>query len=108
MTQEIAFNEDARPIAQRMEQAALDILLNKSEWRAWSSSRRAVWNPIAITTDKTGKGLVQQGSKPSIEALLLDEFGVFPRVFELQHTNLPAESWHQFVPGEPAPGEENG
>ncbi len=100
-TDEIALESDARPIVQRMEQAALDILMNKAEWGEWSSARRDLWRPDAITVDTTGKGVVLQGSAPTLEWLLLDEFGVFPRVVELQHTKLPGDWWHRFVPQEP-------
>lgn len=101
-TAEVALESDARPVFQRMEQAALDILMNKAEWGQWSSARRNIWRPDAITVDATGKGVVLQGSAPTLEWLLLDEFGVFPRVVELQHTNLPPEWWHRFVPEAPA------
>jgi len=99
-TDEIALESDARPVVQRMEQAALDILMNKAEWGQWSSARRNIWRPEAITVDATGKGVVLQGSAPTLEWLLLDEFGVFPRVVELQHTKLPSDWWHRFVPQE--------
>lgn len=100
-TDEIALESDARRVIQRMEQAALDILMNKAEWGQWSTARRNIWRPEAITVDATGKGVVLQGSAPTLEWLLLDEFGVFPRVVELQHTKLPSEWWHRFVPQEP-------
>jgi hypothetical protein len=99
ITKVIALDRDARPVFQRMEQAAWDILLNKAEWRKWSSARRHVWVPEAITTDRSGRGVVRQGSgKVTVEWLMLDEFGVFPRVLELQHVNLPPTWWHRFVP----------
>jgi hypothetical protein len=101
-TAEVALESDARPVFQRMEQAALDILMNKAEWGQWSSARRDIWRPDAITVDATGKGVVLQGCAPTLEWLLLDEFGVFPRAVELRHTNLPAEWWHRFVPEAPA------
>jgi hypothetical protein len=100
-TDELALESDARPVVQRMEQAALDILMNKAEWGQWSSARRNIWRPEAITVDAMGKGVVLQGSAPTLEWLLLDEFGVFPRVVEMQHTKLPDAWWHRFVPEEP-------
>lgn len=102
-TAEFALESDARPVVQRMEQAALDILLNKAEWGVWSSARRDLWRPEAITVDATGKGLVRQGSAPTLQLLLLDEFGVFPRDVQLQHTNLPSDWWHRFVPEKQTP-----
>ena len=104
-TDEIALESDARPVAQRMEQAALDILMNKAEWGTWSSVRRNLWRPDAITADATGRGFVVQGSAPTVEWLLLDEFGVFPRILKLQHTNLPLDWWHRFAPVELGTGD---
>jgi hypothetical protein len=101
-TKEIALEADARPVVQRMEQAAFDILLNKAEWATWSSDRRDVWKPSAITTDRLGKGVIRQGSTGiSNEFLLLDEFGRFPRV-PVRHTDLPKDWWYRFFPEEKA------
>jgi hypothetical protein len=96
-TREIALEPDAWPVFQRMEQAALDILFNKAIWREWSSARRDAWRPYSITVNEMGQGIVAQGSKPRIEFLLLDEFGVFPRVAQLQHTGLPTD-WFYKIP----------
>jgi hypothetical protein len=62
-TMEVAFEADAWPVVQRMEQAALDVLFNKAKWWDWSSSRRSVWQPKAITTNASGQGLIAHGSK---------------------------------------------
>lgn len=94
---EVALSDDARPVVQRMEQAAFDILFNKAEWSAWSSTRREAWTPTAITTSKDGSTVVRVGSNVTIQWLLVDEFGVFPRVVELSHVGLPSHWWHQFT-----------
>jgi hypothetical protein len=101
LTKVLAFESDARGVIQRMEQAALDILFNKAEWSAWSSSRRNGWMPIAVTVDVSGKGVVRQNStNVSADWIVLDEFRAFPRSLEMQHTNLPQDWFHQFVPAE--------
>jgi hypothetical protein len=101
-TSEVALDSDARAVIQRMEQAAVDILLNKAAWGAWSAERREVWTPDAITIDATGKGVIRQGSAPSVEFLLLDEFRAFPVLLGLQHTGLPHTWWHRPLRSEKA------
>jgi hypothetical protein len=101
-TNEIALESDARKVIQRMEQAAIDILLNKAAWGTWSANRREVWTPEAITVDASGKGIIRQGSAPSVEFLLLDEFRAFPILLGLQHTGLPQTWWHRASPSETA------
>ena len=99
VSNELAFDPDARNIVQRMEQAAMDILFNKAEWGEWSSSRRDTWQPHAISTSETGGLVVRQGSKNvSLEQLMIDEFGRFPRDLGAQHTNLPADWFTRYVP----------
>jgi hypothetical protein len=69
-------------------------------WIQMSSLRRDLWRPPAIITNEAGKGVLRQGSTPTVEFLLLDEFGILPRVLQIQHTNLPTDWWHRFVPGQ--------
>ncbi len=97
-TSEIALEADARCVIQRMEQAAIDILLNKALWGIWSADRRDIWTPEAITVDAAGTGLIRQGSAPRMEFLLLDEFRAFPMLLGLQHTGLPQTWWHRSEP----------
>jgi hypothetical protein len=99
-TKEIALESDARNVVQRMEQAAIDILLNKATWGTWSSDRREAWTPEAVTVDAAGKGIIRQGSAPSVEFLMLDEFRTFPVVLGLRHTRLPQTWWHRAPPSE--------
>lgn len=94
-TSGLALESDARNVIQRMEQAAMDILLNKAMWGVWSADRREVWAPEAITVDAAGKGVVRQGSAPRMEFWLLDEFRAFPMLLGLQHTGLPQTWWHR-------------
>jgi hypothetical protein len=99
-TSEIALESDARRVIQRMEQAAIDILLNKATWGMWSADRRETSTPEAITVDADGTGLVRQGGAPQVEFLLLDEFRAFPMMLGLQHTGLPQTWWHRSQPSE--------
>lgn len=95
LTKVLAFESDARGVIQRMEQAALDVLFNKSEWGVWSSKRRGGWMPTAVTVDAAGKAVVRQNSiNVSSEWILLDEFRAFPRSLEMRHTNLPQDWFH--------------
>lgn len=99
LTKMLALESDARSVIQRMEQAALDILFNKAEWGKWSSSRRSCWIPTAATVSASGEGVVRQGSSNiTTEWIMLDEFRAFARSLEMQHTNLPQDWFHRFVP----------
>ena len=71
------------------------MLFNKAEWGDSSSTRQDVWRLPAITIDESGKGVIRQGSKPTIEFFLFDEFETFPRSMGLKHTNLPIDWWHK-------------
>ena len=50
----IAFERDATPFIDRMEQAATDVLLNKEVWSDPSVQRRSVWDPKAATLSPEG------------------------------------------------------
>ncbi len=67
---------DFRPLIPRMEDAAYDVLLNKSEWRSTSTARRRLWRPIAGTLPD---GIfVTQGKQATVRATLLDSHGAYP------------------------------
>lgn len=89
----IATEHDARPVVGRMTQAAYDVLLNKAEWRSFSSGRRDTWQATAFTADSTGSGVVVQGSPARIEVQVLDEFGVFPINAEIGAVGIPDDWW---------------
>lgn len=88
---EIALEEDARGIIMRMEQAALDVLCNKSEWGTMSRVRREKWLPTCFTDDKSGHGVIRQGTKASVKFMVIDPYGAFPMFLGIKHDSLPLD-----------------
>jgi hypothetical protein len=75
----LLMERDARGIARRMEQAALDILFNKRHWGTWSSERSEVWRPTAWTTGPIHGHVVQPTEDTKIAFRIIDEFGIYPK-----------------------------
>jgi hypothetical protein len=85
---------DLRPVVDRMEQAALDVLFNKENWRDDTTDRRSLWTPRAGTDGPEGMVFVTQGDSPPPQtAQLMDEFGVFPMNLEAAIKDKPEEWW---------------
>lgn len=92
-TSTIALTSDVRDYLMRMEQAALDVLFNKSVWREKSTNRRDVWKPTAWTTARQDGLTTIKGSKLSMFFRLYDEFDVYPK--KLQATlNRIEDNWY--------------
>jgi hypothetical protein len=91
-TDRLVFDVDVRWVTQRMEQAAIDVLFNKSEWHSISITRRQIYIPSAFTSTNDGGGIIRQGSTPVIKFQVIDEFGIFPVDLNANITN-PPESW---------------
>jgi hypothetical protein len=50
-----------------------------------------------MTVNEQGRGVIRQGSTPTLQYLLMDEFDAFPREVNIQHTNLPSEWWYRII-----------
>ena len=75
---DFALEAGTRPVVDRMEQAAYDVLLNKERWRDPSSERRRVWTPDGATIDDKGTTMIRQRGTPRMQAQLFDSFGSYP------------------------------
>lgn len=84
---------DVRPVIRRMEQAAYDVLFNKAKWRSLSVKRRNIWSPPAGTVADSADLFVVQGSEPSLEFQLLDDFGSYPLDLSAGIDVLPEGWW---------------
>jgi hypothetical protein len=84
---------EVRPILRRMEQAAVDVLINKSVWRAPQPDRRELWRPTAWTKNSGGEGVAHLRTRGQIEAQLLDPFGAYPTDLETTWSKLPDGWW---------------
>jgi hypothetical protein len=92
---EFLLEADVRPVIDRVEQAAFDVLLNKATWRDPSTTRREVWTPPAGTTVASGGAFIVQGTRPVTQGMLLDEYGAFPMDLGGAITPRPGKWWPQ-------------
>ena len=76
-----------------MEQAALDVLFNKSRWREKSNERRNIWRPDSCSTSKEGKLIVRQDSSLSLLFRVYDEFWVYPKNLQASLSDTK-ENWY--------------
>lgn len=92
-TQELSLTSDIRDYLLRMEQAALDVLFNKSKWRERTTERRDLWRPDSCSTSKDGKLVVREGSSLSILFRVYDEFGVYPKNLKASLSEIK-DNWY--------------
>lgn len=79
------------PIISRMQQAAIDVLLNKLEWHSPSPTRRRLWKPQVATTSKIGSLAIVQGGVVPFGFQFLDPYGVF--LMEPFSLEKPPPTW---------------
>jgi hypothetical protein len=85
---------DVRPVIDRIEQAALDVLFNKERWRDDSTARRTVWMPQAGTDGPEAQVFVTKGSPPPpLKGQILDEYGCFPMNLQAVIEPRPEDWW---------------
>lgn len=91
---DFVLESDVRPILRRMEQAALDTLLNKKTWRTRSVDRRSLWEPTGWTKSARGNQVFKLGSTGRIGVQMLDQFGTFPTdLRRVVAGRLPPDWW---------------
>lgn len=101
----ILLESDVRLIVGRMEQAAYDVLLNKSDWRSASRARKERWSPAAVSTGLHSNATVSPGA--SVTITLLDAFEVFGSDnFAFYKEGFPKQWWP--VPKSSVPKQETG
>lgn len=84
---------EVRPVLRRMEQAAVDVLVNKRTWRTAALDRRELWRPTAWTKSKLGEGVAHIHTPGRVESQLLDQFGAYPTDLARVLTRLPDNWW---------------
>lgn len=84
---------DVRPVIPRMEQAAYDVLFNKTEWRSPSTDRRKVWSPSAGLVSESGSVYMSRSDKTPLRAQLLDAFRSYPVDLDAGLVELPEGWW---------------
>lgn len=90
---EVLLESDVRPVIDRMEQAAADILFNKAVWRNSGSERRELWRPFTGTTSSTNDIFLTKGKGAKFTGRILDEFGAFPLDFSAGVQSPPSGWW---------------
>jgi hypothetical protein len=84
---------EVRPTLRRLEQASVDVLVNKANWRGSDSERRDLWRPTAWTKNEFGEGVAHLGLPGRVESQLLDQFGAYPTDLAGVRTRLPDTWW---------------
>lgn len=82
---------DIRPVINRMEQAAYDVLFNKLRWHGNSIERRN-FALFDVHLEERGLRLIK-GSTPILKFQLLDEFGAYPVDLSMDPIQLPTPYW---------------
>lgn len=88
-----AIERDVRPVIHRMELAAYDVLFNKVDWQNSSTKRRNVFSPPAQWDANSSKLTIKQGSTPTLEWQILDQFGAYPKDLSTIINELPKDWW---------------
>jgi hypothetical protein len=89
-----------RKLLPRMEEAALDVLLNKATWGNSSRMRRDVWRPPARSLTNEGKKLEgAAGGDWGLRVMMFDAFGVYPLAVSASVECLPDEWWTKAANG---------
>lgn len=92
-SREISITSDVQSYLMRMEQAAIDVLFNKTHWRSSSSLRRDTWRPEAWSTSKEGEMTALKNTKLSLLFRVYDEFGVYPKKLGLEISDIK-DNWY--------------
>jgi hypothetical protein len=96
---EIVFEADVGPVIDRMEQAAVDVLLNKESWRNQSTKRRDLWRPDSGSKGPGNELFGPQGMpEGGVRGQLLDEFAAFPLDLSAHLRSVPAGWWPTTIP----------
>jgi hypothetical protein len=91
----IIWESDVAQFFDRIEQAVLDVLYNKTDWHNSSSTRRLLWRPTSGTTGLTGL-FASQGKGVEIGAQFFDGFGCYPHDLSASLTRPPEDWWCEF------------
>ena len=85
---------EIRPILTRVQQAAFDVLFNKTDWHASTTTRRNLWRPMAFVGTPDSRTLViRQGSTPTQVSQLIDGFGSYPIDLSAGLSPVPQNWW---------------
>jgi len=86
------FEHDVIPILGRVKTAALDVLINKVNWRNTDSQRRELWKVPSGPLDQKMGLFVAKGKDVKLKFSVLDDFGVFG--LDFSSMNNPPSNWY--------------
>jgi len=89
----IALESDIRPVIDRIEQAAYDVLWNKKFWQDRSTETRPVWRPSVATDFSTYNVVVTKGLEASFIIQTLDPLRAFPFDQDFRLPEMPPHFW---------------
>lgn len=85
---------EIRPVLTRVQQAAFDVLFNKTDWHSSTTTRRDLWKPMAfVGTPDNGTLVIRQGSTPTQVSQLIDGFGSYPIDLSAGISPVPQNWW---------------
>ncbi|HEV2969252.1 MAG TPA: hypothetical protein VGY55_04620 [Pirellulales bacterium] len=84
---------DAAPVVHRMEQAAIDVLVNKQLWRDSSTAREQRWRPQFGSSDAGAGVFVMKDLGAELKFDIMDQFGVYPLDLKYRLELAPAGWW---------------
>jgi hypothetical protein len=84
-----ALQADTRPVVNRAEQAAYDVLFNKATWRDPTLDRRNAFTAFCGSSDKEGGIFVTQGQPAKLDFPVVDGFHAYCLNANASITNIP-------------------
>lgn len=75
---EFLLERNACPLVYRMEQAAIDVLVNKANWRSADTLRKERWAPAFGLQDGQSGIYITRGKEAQIDYAVFDQFGTYP------------------------------
>lgn len=93
----LVLESDVTRFIPRMEQAAYDLLLNKTVWRDPSSERRNVWKPVVATVSRQDDIRSTKGQSGSFQFQAFDEFKSYPLDLNGFLNSLPDNAWSKWA-----------
>lgn len=91
---EFYMERDLRRVIARLEQAAVDVLVNKKNWRDTSPDREWRWRQPSGSSDSESGVFVTQGQSNEVRFAILDDFGVYPRDLTVSFKTPPNGAWY--------------
>lgn len=84
-----ALQSDTMPVVNRVEQAAYDVLFNKTQWHVPTCERRSVFKPFCGSAGNDTSIFITQGEPARLESSIVDGFHTYPLNLNACITTIP-------------------